>query len=189
MPALPAAGVGSGQCVSVGEPESLASGFLPGIPSGTVANVCNGPRPGKPGPSGVQRLAQERAAAGGGGAGTGRGVPAAYLRDRRNVHSLAQPTGETRGVEGSGPPPSRPQGSALPAGLSLSDIFPPQRDWLRGERRGWQLRALGPAPEGTHVTSTPRPEGAPAAGAQALWGVSRAQPGTPWISHGAGAAL
>lgn len=73
MPALPAAGVGSGQCVSVGEPESLASGFLPGIPSGTVANVCNGPRPGKPGPSGVQRLAQERAAARGGGRRGGRG--------------------------------------------------------------------------------------------------------------------
>lgn len=134
-------------------------------------------------------MAQERAAAGRGGAGTGRGVPATYLRDRRNVHSLAQPTGEKRGVGGSGPPPCRPQGSALPAGLSLSDSFLPQRDWLRGERRGWQLRALGPAPEGTHVTSTPHPEGAPTVGAQALWGVSGAQPGTPWISHGPGPAL
>lgn len=102
--------------------------------------------------------------------------------------ALLSPLGRQGAWGGQAHLPAGPR--ALPSQLdSLSDSFPPQRDWLRGERRGWQLRALGPAPEGTHVTSTPRPEGAPAAGAQALWGVSRAQPGTPWISHGAGAAL
>lgn len=178
MPALPAAGVGSGQCVSVGEPESLASGFLPGIPSGTVANVCNGPRPGKPGPSGVQRLAQERAAAGEGGAGTGRGVLATYLRDRRNVHSLAQPTGETRGVGGSGPPPSWPQGSALPAGLSLRQLPSPER-LAQGREERLATASSGTSPRGDPCDEHPSSRGSTSGGCSGIVG---SQQGPAWHS-------
>lgn len=141
MPALPAAGVGSGQCVSVGEPESLTLGVASGFPLefqvGLLQTFATAQGWGNRGPEGCsawRRNTQQT---------TGGGVLATYLRNRRNVHSLAQPTGETRGLGGqahlpAGPmaPPSQLDSPYCP---NLSDIFPPQRDWLRGERRGWQL--------------------------------------------------
>lgn len=119
-----------------------------------------------------------RRGGGGGGTGTGRGVLATYLRDRRNVHSLAQPTGETRGVGGSGPPPSWPQGSALPAGLSLRQLPSPER-LAQGREERLATASSGTSPRGDPCDEHPSSRGSTSGGCSGIVG---SQQGPAWHS-------
>lgn len=156
MPALPAAGVGGGKYVSAGrawEPipdcsprpgdsESLwGTARLPlQFPAGAATEVCNGSSLGKAGPREEEHLLWDT------GQRTGGGVQATYLRSKRNVHSLAQPTMETSWERVS------------PTSQSSSEFFPPTgisspNSSLHGPLL--PLQGIGTAPASQMISSSP----------------------------------
>lgn len=161
--------VGSREWVSVEGPGSLTLGFCTLLPSVTAAFPTPGNSKlgllqmfakvqgwGNQGPerwSAWPRNTQQR---------TGGHMLTTYQRSRRNVHSLAQPTVETRGrgqahllsAPGLFPPTWNTSQHSICTAFTgnlycpnlSDDIFPPQRGWLReGCRRGWHHPMRGPS--------------------------------------------